>query len=309
MLKRLYLKNLSVRYLSELIHIAQPRKGKLEMPPECIHPFDAESLKLFALKGAPAACDPSTLTFNRNGLKVRRVMQIIRDLAKSPFNKLRILDLACGEGVYAIEAAMRGAEVVAFDARSDRMSEGAKAAKRLGLSNLRFEQTDIRAVNIVSHGRADVILLLGILYHLDDHDVFPVLQNVFEMCGQFVIIDTHIALSSQQQVEHNGQSYYGEPYREHADNDPAAVRRGRLLSSLDNTWSFWFTRESLFRLLKDVDSTTVFQCEVPFEPFKPQSRITIVAVKGEPVQVSAYPWMNDKTEDELKRIFGDSDKQ
>jgi hypothetical protein len=53
-------------------------------------------------------------------------MQLIRDFAKAPFNELRILDFACGEGVYAIEAALRCANVVAFDA--NRGSRGFRGA-------------------------------------------------------------------------------------------------------------------------------------------------------------------------------------
>jgi 2-polyprenyl-3-methyl-5-hydroxy-6-metoxy-1,4-benzoquinol methylase len=170
-------------------------------------PLDPDTLELFALKGSQGGGTPQVA--NANGLCVRRVIQIICDFAKSPFDQLRVLDLACGEGVYAIEAALRGAEVVALDARTERMNEGVRAAERLGLNYLRFEQTDIRKVNVGSHGRFDIVCFLGILYHLDDHDVFPVLQNIYEMCRQHVIIDTHIALWGKNQIKHNGKSYEG----------------------------------------------------------------------------------------------------
>jgi SAM-dependent methyltransferase len=274
------------------------------MSSEHVYPLDFETLNLFAQKGRSI---PQIA--NGNGLVVRRVMQIIRDIVKAPFEQLRILDFACGEGVYAIEAALRGAEVVAFDVRKERMDEGAKAVKRLGLNNLQFEQTDIRNVNLGSHGSADVILFLGILYHLSDRDVFPVLRNIYDMCRQFVIIDTHIALNSQIHVEFNGQSYQGKLYREHADNDSIEIRRGRQMASLDNPLSFWFTKESLFRLLNDVGFSSVWECKVPLDPFKPEDRITIIAVKGERVKISSYPWINDRTEDELYHCINDSNQQ
>jgi 2-polyprenyl-3-methyl-5-hydroxy-6-metoxy-1,4-benzoquinol methylase len=73
--------------------------------------LDEEAIRLFARKGVEAG--PNTPQIGReNGLKVRRTMQIIRDLSGRPFEELRILDLGCGEGVYAIEAGLRGAEVV-----------------------------------------------------------------------------------------------------------------------------------------------------------------------------------------------------
>jgi SAM-dependent methyltransferase len=274
------------------------------MAEERVLPLDQETIDLFALKGTEGG--PGTPQIgNANGVKVRRVMQCIRDFSKKPFDQLRILDLACGEGVYAIEAALRGAEVRALDARTERMSEGAKAADRLGLKNLRFEQTDIRNVNLSSHRGVDVVLFLGVLYHLDQRDVFSVLKNVYELCNQFTIIDTHVALQAPVQIQYNGRTYEGKLVPEHCEDDPDEVRRGRLLASLDNPFSFHFTRESLFRLLGNVGFTSVCECKVPLEPFKPQDRITIIAAKGEPVQISSYPWVNGKTEDEIERFLVD----
>src|SRR6476646_8759794 len=37
--------------------------------------------------------------------KLRRIVQIISDLSQKPLNSLRVLDLACLEGMYAIEMA------------------------------------------------------------------------------------------------------------------------------------------------------------------------------------------------------------
>jgi SAM-dependent methyltransferase len=277
----------------------------MDMSSERVYPLDSDALELFALKGAygwfPAG--------NVNGVKVRRVMQIIRDFAKVPFKELRICDFGCGDGVYAIESALRGADVVAFDGRTERMEAGVKLARRLGLGNLKFEQADIRDVTVPSHGRADVILFLGILYHLDDCDVFSVLRNIYEMCEQFVIIDTHIALKAEYHAEHNGKSYEGMKVREHADDDSDEVRRGRVGASLDNPVSFWFTRVSLCQALIDVGFTVVCECHAPLEPSKPANRVTIIATKGEPVLLSSYPWVNNKTEDEIRHFLSKFDQQ
>jgi SAM-dependent methyltransferase len=236
-------------------------------------------------------------------------MQIIRDFSKAPFEQLRIFDLACGEGVYAIEAALRGAEVVAFDGRSERMQAGASLARRLGLDKLKFEQADVRDLAVGRHGHADVILFLGILYHLDDRDIFPVLRNLYEMCRHLLIIDTHIALHADDRAQHDGKVYEGSKFREHADEDSDAVRRSRVGASLDNPLSFWFTRAALCRALVDAGFTSVCECHAPFEPTKPAGRITIVAGKGEPVQLSSYPWVNHKSEDEIKGFLSKLDQQ
>jgi SAM-dependent methyltransferase len=275
------------------------------MSSERVYPLDSEALALFEAKGASGWFPAG----NVNGVKVRRVMQIIRDFAKVPFEQLRIFDFACGEGVYAIESALRRADVVAFDGRIERMEAGASLARRLGLENLKFEQADVRDITVDSHGRADVVLFLGILYHLDDRDIFPVLRNIYGMCGHLVIIDTHIALKADYRAEHNGKHYEGMKLREHADDDSEEVRRSRVGASLDNPLSFWFTRASLCRALLDVGFTSVCECHAPLEPTKPAGRITVIASKGEPVQLSSYPWVNDKTEDEIGCFLSEPDRQ
>lgn len=279
------------------------------MSSERVVALDQETLDLFALKSKKHRVVYPPPIGNDNAVKVRRILQLIRDFSKKPFEQLRIVDFACGEGVYSIEAALRGAEVKAVDARMERMGHGLKAAERLGLKNLSFEQIDIRNVSSASHGKADVLLFLGILYHLDERDVFPVLKNLYEMCQQFVIIDTRIALHHLANTTQNGKTYAGEQYREHGDADPETLRKGRVTSSIDNTFSFWFTKESLLRLLHDVGFTSVCECHVPIEPFKAPERITLIAFKGEPVKISSYPWLNGKTEDEIKVILESYDQK
>jgi hypothetical protein len=129
------------------------------------------------------------------------------------------------------------------------------------------------------------------------------------MCGQFVIIDTHIALTTECHAEHNGKSYEGMKVREHADDDSDEVRRGRVGASLDNPLSFWFTRVSLCRALIDAGFTAVCECHAPLEPSKPANRVTIIATKGEPVQLSSYPWVNNKTEEEIEAFLSKFDQQ
>ena len=97
------------------------------MADEFVRELDADALALFARKGWEAG-PGAPQTGEANGVKVRRIMQLTRDLARRPFEALRILDLGCGEGVYAVEAGLRGAHVVALDARTLRMSLGAACA-------------------------------------------------------------------------------------------------------------------------------------------------------------------------------------
>ena len=238
-----------------------------------------------------------------NGVKVRRIMQITRDFARQTNGGLRALDLGCGDGVYAIEAALRGIQVVAVDARTERMQQGAACAKRLGLDNLTFVQQDIRSVEPGGFGTFEIVYLLGILYHFDAPDVFGVLEQVFRLCSGTLVVDTLVASAADLDVEWKGQKYAGCRRREHEDGDAPEVRRSKLLRSIDNTFSFWFTRDSLTRALRDVGFNSVYECRVPFEPGKADDRITLVARKEPPVVLSAYPWINGKTEQEIESFI------
>lgn len=268
--------------------------------------LDPQTLQLFADKGtqlltyksfAPGTETPQLGEIN--AVKVRRVMQLLRDFARRPLSDLCIFDFGCAEGVYALEAALRGARVHAFDARSERMDQGREAAVRSNLHNLAFEQADIRTITAVSHGPADVVLLLGILYHLDTEDFFQVLRNVHELCQQFVIIETRIALDASESISHGGNEYGGTRVREHPNEDSRQNRNQRLLASIDNSHSFWPTRQSLFAALDNVGFTSVCECHVPRYPDTPQDRVTLIASKGERVKISSYPWLNEMDEAEI----------
>ncbi len=257
--------------------------------------LDEQSLRMFERKGRED-CPDAAAGPNPNAVCVRRIMQLVEDFAHKPLAEVRILDLGCGEGVYAVEAALRGCQVTAVDGRPQRMAEGIECARRNGLTNLRFQQQDVRTITKASHGEFDFVWLLGILYHLDVPDAFSVLENCADICRGVAILDTHVALRARATAEHRGEHYEGCRFREHAASDPAEVRQGRLLASLDNPQSFWFTRESLVRLLHDVGFTSVLECHAPPDPTKQPDRLTLAAFKGTATRLSTYPWINGQSE-------------
>lgn len=267
---------------------------------ESVRPLDDDALALFARKGKEGSL-PVPQAGEANGVKVRRIMQITRDLARRPFAKLRILDLGCGEGVYAIEAGLRGADVLALDARTERMDMGAACAARHGLDNVRFLQRDVREVTRDAYGEFDVVYCLGLLYHLDVPDLFRVLENLNSLCAGMLVVDTLVSLDGGSEAVHGGRVYHGEKRREHGDEDSGQLRRSRVLKSIDNTFSFLLTRESLVRLLSDVGFSSVLECYAPPEPGKAGDRITIAALKGERVLISTYPWVNGKSDLEIEQ--------
>jgi len=272
------------------------------MSDEILRPLDAAALALFAAKGrdgGPAVPQAGAA----NGVKVRRILQITGDFAQQPWSALRIADFGCGEGVYAIEAGLRGAEVLAMDVRTERMRDGAACAARHGLGNVQFVEGDVRRASREDLGTFDVVYLLGLLYHLNALEVFPVLDRMAGLCSRMMVIDTLVSLTAETVVQWREQRFEGQRCREHGDDDAPEVRRSRLLRSVDSTFAFRFTRGSLLRALHGAGFTSIHECHVPFEPGKADDRITLVALKGVPVRLSSYPWVNDKSEDEIERAL------
>ena len=74
------------------------------MSAERVFPLDRETLELFAMKGIQEASAIPQMG-NATGVKVRRVMQLVRDFSKKPFDQLR--ELLVHEAV-AVSTAQRG---------------------------------------------------------------------------------------------------------------------------------------------------------------------------------------------------------
>jgi 2-polyprenyl-3-methyl-5-hydroxy-6-metoxy-1,4-benzoquinol methylase len=235
-----------------------------------------------------------TLGPDREADKLRRVVQIVSDLGPGPIERLRVLDLGCLEGGYAVELARRGAEVVAIEAREANLEKARFAKEVLGLAKLELVQDDVRNVSEARYGRFDVILCLGILYHLDSPHVFSFVHRIAEVCRRLAVFDTYVGLSRIQRFEHGGHEYWGRVIREHTERSTEEERIASKWASLDNTTSLWITRSSLYNLLNDVGFSSAYECHLPTELDKPADRLTVIAVKGRAETLLAMPRANDQ---------------
>ena len=167
--------------------------------------------------------------------------------------------------------------------------------KVLCLNNLELVLDDVRNLSEDRYGFFDVVLCLGILYHLDTPDVMNFVEKISTICKRVAIIDTHISLSDEASYSWNQKLYWGKYVKEH---DPNATSEEKLASawySLDNPRSFHFTVASLCNLLRHVRFTSVYECLNPYEYGNPnwplaaeddrhvvmRDRVTLVAIKGQ----------------------------
>jgi hypothetical protein len=224
-------------------------------------------------------------------IKLRRVLQIVSDTAKKPIQGLRLLDLACHEGIYAIEFARQGARAVGIEGREAHIEKAKFVKNALSLSNLDICQDDVRNLSKTKYGSFDVVLCLGILYHLDAPDVFSFIESIGEVCEDIAIIDTRIALGPTESFTYKGTTYWGHRIREHNPADTPAEKIKKYWASLDNPTSFNISRTSLYCMLSRVGFTSVYECYIPPEPAKPIDRITLLAIKGSRRKVLNSPLM------------------
>ena len=238
----------------------------------------------------------------------RRVLQVASDLTSQPLNSLRVLDLACLEGLYAIEFARQGAEVVGVEIREANLEKARFVKETLGLERLTFAQDDVRNLSNEAYGDFDVVLCLGILYHLDSPDVFDFVHRMAEVCRRCLIIDTHISTTNQTSIEYAGRRYAGKYFIEHAPEATAEEKLKMVWASIDNNKSFWLTRASLDNLLADAGFTSVYEVHNPTVQKKFADRLTLVAIKGESQTVVSSPLLGESapskwSEDEVLQDF------
>lgn len=216
--------------------------------------------------------------------RVAKFVQLVADTLRRPFGDLRVLDLGCGEGLYALEFAQHGAEVIGIEARVPSLAKAEFCREVLDLKRLKFIQDDVRSVTRERYGEFDVVLCSGILYHLDRPDVFDFLKSMREMCRGVCLIDTRISLSAEVEAIYDGRSYWGSAYREHAPGLTPDQKQADMGASIDNDESFWFTKHDLSNFLMDMGFSSVLDCLAPVPWMLRQDRVTLVATAGRKVR-------------------------
>ncbi|HEX8086994.1 MAG TPA: class I SAM-dependent methyltransferase [Solirubrobacteraceae bacterium] len=203
--------------------------------------------------------------------RVDRVAQLARDFGPDVARPLRVLDPGAGDGAFAVRLAEDGADVVAVDGRAEHVAR-IRALVQEHDASVMVIHSDVRDLR-AEHAAFDVVLCLGLLYHLPLPDVFRLVEYVAHTTRHLAIFETQISLAPKHSAEHRGATYFGDYYREDT-SQPGA--------SLDNPASFWLTRPSLLNLLNRSGFTSVAEALNPPVPELAAytDHMTLIARKG-----------------------------
>ena len=232
-------------------------------------------------------------------VRLRRIVQVVSDLLGGRIEGARILDLACLEGMFAIEFARQKASCLGIEGREANIEKARFVKEALSLDNLELVQDDVRNLSPERYGYFDVVLCLGLLYHLDKPDVFSFIESLSAVSRRICIVDTRVTLHPKIQVEYNNHIYCGIVGEEHEAADSKEKKLARLWASLDNSENFYLSRPTICNALLHAGFTSVYQCNIPAEPDKPADRIFFVAIKGEVGELLNAPLMKSRPRDDM----------
>ena len=180
---------------------------------------------------------------DRGGFEGREA--ILRELL-ALFPAGRLLDLACGNGVFSIAAHDMGWTVTAVDARTVRMPM---------TPGIEWIQQDVRETEVVGY---DVVLLMGLLYHMELKDQLDLLRRC---AGIVTILDTHHSTAPT----HMEGGYAGHTFNELPPDHPTSLEDAPR-AAWGNVTSFWATQPDLVRMLQDCGFGAVLALVPPTLP-------------------------------------------
>ena len=149
----------------------------------------------------PFAADDETDIAPFNNADVRRALAraaMLQDAVHAHFGRplpsgLRALDLACHEGWFAHAVQDLGfGDVRGFDARADHVDHARLAAAGCG-RELAFEQADVHSLDAAATGRADLVLCLGLIYHLENPVGALRAAHALTADGGLCLVETQVA--------------------------------------------------------------------------------------------------------------------
>jgi tRNA (mo5U34)-methyltransferase len=116
--------------------------------------------------------------------------RFIASFFPNDLNGKTVLDVGAWDGYYSFECEKRGAQVTAIDTNMHmRGHKGFEVAKQLLCSQVEHYEMDFLDVSDKLNKTFDVVLFLGVLYHLKDP--LLALEALYKITDEVLILETH----------------------------------------------------------------------------------------------------------------------
>jgi len=229
--------------------------------------------RIVADNGAPAEPDevqrlaPWMYEFDLNGTKTPLLAESLRAIHTARRSMMfelldgfgfdptaSVLDLACSEGYFSFEFAKRGArEVVGIDARERNIEKAQLVRESQGLSACRFVVDDVTTCALAPHAY-DVVLLLGIIYHVEDP--IRLMRRAAAAAGRILFVETQLS------KPHAPIGFgWGTPEPAYSSNTWAMVRENPGVDDLSATRGFSLvpSASAVVSVLRDIGFRSIIQ--------------------------------------------------
>jgi SAM-dependent methyltransferase len=172
---------------------------------------------------------------------------------------IRVADLGCLEGAFAVEFARAGYQTLGIEGRAANYERCQYVGERLGLANLQFVLDDVR--NVERHGTFDATFCAGLLYHLDEPVAF--LSTLGRVTTRVLLLQTHYAPDDGAEVPWAlseftaNEGRRGRWFVEWPEGTPETAQDP--WASVGNYRSFWLGKRDLLQAMSDAGFTTLFE--------------------------------------------------
>jgi 2-polyprenyl-3-methyl-5-hydroxy-6-metoxy-1,4-benzoquinol methylase len=203
-------------------------------------------------------------------------------------SQLRLADVGCLEGGYAVEFARMGFRVLGIEVRELNIAACNYVKSKTDLPHLEFVQDN--ALNIAKYGEFDAVFCCGLLYHLDRPKQY--LESLSTVTKKLLILQTHFSridprdtkfrllarsvsarlarkpppIISHLSSPSENEGLAGRWFMEFSNDRSFNKRETAKWSSWENRRSFWIQREYLLQTIRDVGFDLVMEEYDHLEP-------------------------------------------
>lgn len=116
------------------------------------------------------------------------------------------IDIACHQGWFSTQLLEWGADsVLAVDARAEHIADVELIRDALKLSKLRTLQSDVHAIEPAKLGKFDLVLMLGLIYHLENP--IGALRQAFALTKHLCVIETQVVPGMSGMVDYGSYRF------------------------------------------------------------------------------------------------------